>query len=79
MMNRAQIAFQFRLRRHYLVQWLRLHFAPPRYYLATYGDMGLQVEFFRDRAAYDEAVEQAEDDHEYDRIDSFEHGDMIDA
>ena len=73
-MRPSSIAFQFRLRRHYLMQRLRLRFAPPRYYLATYGDMGLQVEFFRNRSAFDEAVEQAEDDHNYDRIDTFEDG-----
>lgn len=59
-----------------VARWLKATFQPPKYYLATYGDMGLQVEFFRDRAAYDEAVQQAEEDHEYDRIDTWTDGEL---
>lgn len=62
-----------------VARWFKATFQPPRHYLATYGGMGLQVEFFRDRAAYEEAVEQAEEDHECDRIYTFESGDMLDA
>lgn len=55
---------------------LRSRLNPPRYYVAIYGDMGLEVTFFWDSQSYDEAVEQAEEDHEHDRIDSWVCGDM---
>lgn len=57
-------------------RWLRLHFAPPRYFVATYGDMGLEVEFYRNPDLYEEACVEAEAMHNDDTIDTWTCGDI---
>lgn len=64
------------LLRHKIAAKLRLHFNPPRYFVATYGDMGLEVEFYRDPAEYDEACEEAERQHDDHNLDTYITGDV---
>jgi hypothetical protein len=54
------------------------HPAPPvtRFYVATYGDGGLEVVFFTDPRDYTEAVALAKGLHEQGRLDSYTHGDV---
>ena len=49
----------------------------PVYWVATYGSMGLDVQFYPNKRQYDAAVAEAEDDHDNDRIDSYLHGSQI--
>lgn len=48
----------------------------PKYYLATYGDFGIEVEFYTSLIDFNEAVNQAERDHAADRIDTYTHGEV---
>lgn len=67
---------KYRLRAH-LKRWLTRTFAPPRYFVATYGGLGIDIEFFRDRAAYETASEQAEEMHLLGHIDTYIDGDIV--
>ena len=61
---------------YWLKRWLKRRLSPPFYFVATYGDMGLDVEFFHDKEAYEVAVEAAEDDHNLGGLDTWTHGDI---
>jgi len=65
-----------KLRLYNLRRWMRRTFAPPRYFVATYGDMGLEVEFYRDEQEYDAAVALAEEEHDADNLDTYTYGDI---
>lgn len=61
---------------------MALTYEPARYFVATYGDMGLEVALFTDPLAYGRAVRTAQLDHARGRysngmgeIDSYTHGD----
>jgi len=47
-----------------------------RYYVATYGDMGLEVVFYHSPGAYDRAVNEAKELHECGDLDSYTCGDI---
>lgn len=55
---------------------LRARLSPPRFFVATYGDYGLEVGFYRSQAEYDAAVAEAGEDHDMDRVDTFTHGEI---
>lgn len=59
-----------------IVEWFRRTFLPPRYYVASFGDYGMQVGFYRSLEAYDEAVLETFRDHNAGRVDAYEHGDI---
>jgi hypothetical protein len=46
------------------------------WYVATYGNMGLLVEHFRDQGAYEKAVAEAELMWEAGDLDSYVHGEV---
>lgn len=48
---------------------------PKLWYVATYGNHGLEVEFFDDSLAYDRAVHVAKVNHFIGRLDTYTHGD----
>lgn len=50
--------------------------APKKWYVATYGPMGLEVNFYTDPHEHDAAVAEAEEQHGMDRIDSYTHGEV---
>jgi hypothetical protein len=66
---------KYRIRYGWCRFWRRRF--PPRYFVATYGDMGLEVEFFRDPDEYEAACEEAEQQHIDDNIDTWTHGDIV--
>jgi hypothetical protein len=45
-----------------------------RYYVATYGNLGLEVEFFDDPLAYGRATQAAERGHQKGEYDTYTHG-----
>ncbi|MEO1208419.1 MAG: hypothetical protein AAFX78_02655 [Cyanobacteria bacterium J06638_20] len=52
---------------------------PARFYVATFGDMGLEVRFFDDSLEYARAVKEAKRDHErgyneWGEVDSYTNG-----
>jgi hypothetical protein len=47
-----------------------------KYYVATYGRMGLEVEFFSCVQDYDAAVKDAEEAHHADQIDTWTCGEV---
>jgi hypothetical protein len=49
---------------------------PAKFWLATFGDLGLEVEFFATEAEYNAAVAKAEKDHGNGEFDSYTHGDV---
>jgi hypothetical protein len=49
---------------------------PPRFYVATYGPLGLDVSFYSSLIEYNEAVNKAAADHEADRVDSYVHDEL---
>ena len=55
---------------------LRARLSPPRYYVATFGDYGLQVEFYRSHRDYVFAIAEAEENHSADRVDTYTHGEI---
>lgn len=48
----------------------------PKFYVATYSNYGIQVEFFTSLIDYNEAVNEAEEDHRLDRLDTYSHGEV---
>ncbi len=48
----------------------------PSWFVATYGNMGLEVEFFTNKREYERATRKAERDHDQDRLDSYTNGDV---
>lgn len=46
------------------------------YWVATYGDMGLEVEHFTSYAAYARAARKAEREHDNGDLDSYTHGEQ---
>lgn len=48
----------------------------PRWYVATYSDMGIDVEFFSDEAEYAAAREKAMAEHSSGRLDSYINGEV---
>lgn len=47
-----------------------------RFYVATYGDAGLDVEFFSDALAYGRAVRAAQREHDAGKLDSYTNGEV---
>jgi len=45
-----------------------------RYYVATYGDLGLEVQFFDDPLEYGRAVQDARRQHRIGEYDTYTHG-----
>lgn len=48
----------------------------PKWYVASYGDMGLEVTFYADENEYQEAIETAEELHDQGELDSYTYGDV---
>jgi len=53
--------------------------AAARFYVATYGDMGLDVSFYSDPLEYGRAVKEAERLHRADDLDSYVNGRVDEA
>jgi hypothetical protein len=47
------------------------------YWVATYGNMGLEVEHFTSERLYKIAIKQAEEEHRSGHLDSYTHGEEI--
>lgn len=73
-MNFSHLRYRFRWAAR---RWWKRTFAPPCHYVATYGGLGIEIEFFRDRAAYETAAEQAEEMHLLGHIDTYINGDIV--
>ena len=46
----------------------------PRFYVATYGDMGIEVTFFQTEKECDEAAAEAEKQHDNQELDTYTYG-----
>lgn len=51
--------------------------ALPKFYVATYGNMGLEVMFYYDPLTYGREVQKAKREHESDKLDSYIYGDIL--
>ncbi|OCJ11486.1 hypothetical protein A6U87_27480 [Rhizobium sp. AC44/96] len=47
-----------------------------KFYIATYGGMGLDVAFYSDPLAYGREIQKAKREHESDKLDSYTYGDI---
>lgn len=55
----------------------KLEKRPGLWWVATYGDMGLEVEHFDDPLAYGRAIREAEQQHGRGELDSYTYGDAM--
>lgn len=53
----------------------KIKLVPSKWYIATYGDMGITVEFFTNKRLYERMVREAERSYEDGDIDSYTCGD----